>query len=40
MLFNLALHLNHNVLVGAMMAAVVFAVIFCAKERNNERKRA
>ena len=40
MLFNLALHLTHNAIAGAMMTAVVFAVIFFAKERINERKRA
>jgi hypothetical protein len=40
MLFNLALHLNHQVILSALMVATVFVVIYCVKERNDERKRA
>jgi len=40
MLFTVALHLNHNVIGVAMLAAVLFICIYSAKERGDERKRA
>jgi hypothetical protein len=40
MLFDLALHLNHHVIVAAVMVAVVFAGISLSKEKSDERTRA
>jgi uncharacterized membrane protein YozB (DUF420 family) len=40
MLFNLALHMNHQVILSALMVATIFFVIYAAKEKNDERKRA
>jgi hypothetical protein len=40
MLFTVALHLNHNVIGAAMLAALLFICIYAAKERSDERKRA
>ncbi len=40
MLYNLCLHLHGLYLTSALAAATVFVLIFMAKEKRDERKRA